>query len=86
MCFVNDLFFPPCSEANKMAAFDVVRKGTEKIRYLLGSLRDPEIINEVSSHIVFLEASNPQLVIRDDLAHLRTALYSILPSLCDTCM
>lgn len=86
MCFVNDLFFPPCSEANKMTAFDVVRKSTEKIRCFLGSLHDQEIIDEVSSHIAFLEASNPQLVIRDDLAHLRTALYSILPSICDTCM
>ena len=63
-----------------MTAFDVVKSGTEKIRYLLSSLRDPEIINTVSRGIDYLEANAA------DLGRLRKALYSILPSLCDACM
>ena len=69
-----------------MTAFDVVKKGVEKIRCLLTSLHDPEIIDEVSSHITFLETNVTQLTVRDDLGGLRKALFSILPALCGTCM
>lgn len=69
-----------------MTAFDVVKSGTEKIRYLLSSLRDPEIINTISRGIDYLEANAADLTVRDDLGRLRKALYSILPSLCDACM
>ena len=75
-----------------MTAFDVVKSGTEKIRYLLSSLRDPEIINTVSRGIDYLEANAADLTVRDDLGRLlrrvpradeRTAVYRLLPgSLC----